>query len=331
MALDVKIIIDIVKPIGSVGFGCPLILVENATKEIAYAEYKELSDMVEAGYAETTDAYKTASLMFKQDHAPKSIAVCATSGTAATWLGTETNVSKAWRQLVVVSDSADTATDVTAVMTAIEKQEKYPKFYYANVDLDDATKFETTGIERTLICYYTPTDDVPMPVAAIAAEVSGLDVGSYTLNNLVVQGVTPLELSDSEIKAIHDKGGVTIVLSAGDAVVSEGWTVGGSWVDHIDGNDYIKQQLEYGIQKVFNNNLKVPYTNTGIAMLEAAALSVMSKAQTMGIIDSFSVNFLLREDVEEEDRVARRYIGGNITYSMQGAIHTAEVYCACKL
>lgn len=331
MALDVKIIIDTVKPIGNIGFGCPLILVENATKEVAYTECTSVSDVIKAGFAETTDAYKAASLMFSQPHAPKTVAVCATSGTASTWLSTESNVSKSWRQLVVVTDSTDTPTDVSSIITAVESQTKYPKFYYANLDFDDDTKITTTGIERTLICYYTPTDDVPMPVAAIAGEVAGCEVGSYTINNLIVKGVEPLELSDSEINIIHEKGGVTIVLSAGDAVVSEGHTAGGSWVDDVDGNDYIKQQLEYSIQKVFNNNLKVPYTNAGIAMLESAAIGVMSKCQTMGIIDSFTVNFMLREDVDESDRAARRYIGGNITYAMQGAIHKTEVYCECSL
>lgn len=331
MALDVKIIIDIVKPIGNIGFGCPLILVENATQEVAYKECNSQSDIIAAGFAATTDAYKAASLMFSQPHAPKTIAVCATSGTAETWLTTESNVSKAWRQLVVVSDSDSKATNVQGIITAIEAQTKYPKFYYANLDYDDSTTLTVTGIERTLLCYYTPTDEVPVPVAAIAGEVAGLEVGSYTLNNLIVKGVEPLDLSDSEIKAIHDKGGVTIVLSAGDAVVSEGHTAGGAWVDDTDGNDYIKQHLEYNIQKVFNNNTKVPYTNAGIAMLESAAIGVMSRAQNMGIVDSFTVNFLLRENVNEADRAARKYIGGSITWAMQGAIHTADVYCAVTL
>ena len=332
MALDVKIIIDVVKPVGNVGFGCPLILVENATKEIAYAEYNDTASIIKAGYAETTDAYKAASLMFMQSHSPETIAICATTGSATTWLGTESNVSKSWRQLIVINDGTEEkATAVSDIMTAIEAQTKYPKYFYANLDYDDSTEITTTGIERTLLCYYTPTDDVPVPVAAIAGEVAGLEVGSYTLNNLIVKGVAPLELSDSEIKAIHDKVGVTIVLSAGDAVVSEGKSAGGSYVDDVDGNDYIKQQLEYKIQKVFNNNLKVPYTNAGISMLESAAISVMADAQNKGIVESYTVNFAKREDISDSDRASRKYVGGKIEYSMQGAIHEAEIYCICTL
>lgn len=330
MAKDVKITINKAKTVGNVGFGCPLILEENATEAKEYAEYSSLTAISEAGYETTTDVYKVAQLMFMQEHYPEKIAICSTASTADVWLGAESNVSKGWRQLVVVK-GGETATNVGKVMTAIEAQTKYPKFYYANIAMDDSTVIAKDGIERTLLCYYTPTEDIPAPVAAIAAEVSGLEVGSYTINNLIVKGVPALELSEEEIEAIHKKGGVTIVLAAGDTVVSEGKAAGGGYVDNTDGNDYIKQQLEYKTQKVFNINLKVPYTNAGIAMLESAAIEVMTDAMNKTIIESYTVNYLLREDVAEGDRSARKYIGGNIAYSMAGAIHEIEIDCECSL
>lgn len=327
MALDVKIIITMIKPVGSVGFGCPLILEENASEEKAYVEVNGLEALVEKGYAADSNVYKTAQLVFMQEHAPDTVALCSVSTTAAEWLAVESNVSKSWRQLLVVNEG-EGITDVAKVMATIEAQTTYPKMYYANVNFDDTTEFTVNGIERTVLCYYTPTEDVPVPVAALAGEVAGLEVGSYTLNNMVVSGIKGLELSEAEIEAIHAKGGITFVVSAGDVVASEGITAGGSFVDNVDGNDYIKQQLEYKTQKVFNNNLKVPYTNAGIAMLESAAIEVMTDAVNKGIVESFTVSYALRENVSEEDRIARKYIGGNISYSMAGAIHKIEINCA---
>lgn len=330
MALDVKIIIDIMKPIGSVGFGYPLILVENAAEAKEYTVVANLEKLVEAGYANTSAVYKAVQLMFAQTHAPEKIAVCSATTAADAWLSVESNVSKDWRQLIVVNEG-ETETDVAKVMTVIEGQKTYPKMYFANLDFDDATKLTVTDVERTVLFYYTPTEDVPVPVAALVGEVAGLEVGSYTLNNLVVKGIEPLELSQEDIDKLHEKGGITCVLSAGDAVMSEGITAGGSYVDDVDGNDWIRQQLEYKTQKVFNNNLKVPYTNAGIAMLESAAVEVMTEAQNRTIVDTFEVNYLLREDTTAEDRAARRYIGGTITYSMAGAIHEIDIYCKCTL
>lgn len=333
MAKDVKIIIEMAKPIGNIGFGCPLILEEHATQAVAYKEVTSLADVITAGFAATTKVYKAAQLMFMQAHAPEKIAVCAATTAAKSWLETKANVSKGWRQLVVVNETTEdsTATKVADIMAAVEAETTYPKFYYANLDENDTTTLTVTGMKRTLLCYYTPTESIPSPVAAIAGEVAGLTVGSYTINNLVITGVPALDLSDTDIKAIHDKGGVTMVLSAGDCVVSEGKAAGGSYVDNTDGNDYIRQQLEYKTQKVLNNNLKVPYTNVGIAMLESAALDVMADATNKGIIESYEVNYLLREEVAESDREARKYVGGNIKYSMAGAIHEVEIYCEATL
>ena len=327
MASDVKIIISMAKPIGNIGFGCPLILEENATKAVAYAKYSSLSAIEKAGFAATTNVYKAAQLMFMQEHAPAEIAICADTGTAEAWVGVEANVSKDWRQLVVIGDE----TNVAGVMTAIEAQTTYPKMYYANLAYDDATELTVEGIARTVLCYYTPTADVPVPVAALVGEIGGLPVGSYTLNNLVVKGVVGMELSQPEIEAVHEKGGITFVLSAGDVVVSEGHSAGGVYVDQTDGNDFIRQQLEYRTQKVLNNNLKIPYTNAGIALLEVAAVDVMTDAQNKTIVDSFTVSYALREQTAEADRAARRYIGGNIVYSMAGAIHEVEINCEVSI
>ncbi len=326
MALDVKINITSAKPKGSIGFGCPLILEENAATELDYAEITSLSELTGKEVSITSDMYLAARLMFMQEHAPKKIAVCATSKKATEWLADKVNIGKDWRQLIVIN-GGETASTVADIMALIEAEKNYPKIFYANLPMEDTTTLKTTGVARTLICYYTPTEDVPVPVAAIVGEVSGLEVGSYTLNNMTVKGIEGLDLTEVEIEAVHSKGGITFVISAGDVVVSEGKTAGGLYVDDVDNDDFIKQQLEYKTQKVFNNNLKVPYTNVGIAMLESAAIEVMTDAVNRTIADSFSVHYDLREDTKEEDRAARKYFGGNIVYARAGAIHYIEINC----
>ena len=263
--------------------------------------------------------------MFVQEHAPEKIAVCSTTGTGAAWLADESNVSKDWRQLVVLGiDEANYGVEQTPIADAIEAQTTYPKMFYANHPASDIKHKE---YDRTVAFYFPATEGVPCPVAALVGEVAGCEVGSYTLNNMTVKGVTGQELSATELENIHKNGFITYVISAGDTVVSEGFAASGEFVDNTDNNDWIKSQLEYRIQKVLNNNLKVPYTNAGIAMLESAATSVMADAVSRNMIDNYTVSFALRENTTAEDRAARRYIGGNIKYEMTGAIHTVEVTC----
>lgn len=328
MALDVKVKIDMAKTYGSLGFGYPLILEENATAAKAYAEYSNIEAVATGGYENTTKVYKAAQLMFMQEHKPEKIAICSTTDGADDWLADEANITKGWRQLIVIN-SGETATTTTAIATAIESA-SVEKVYFANETMPETLSTAqaiVTGKDRTVEFYYTPTSDIPVPVAALVGEIGGLSPGSYTVNNLVLKGLTPLELSQDDIDDIHGLGGITFILSAGDGVCSEGKTSSGEYIDNVDGNDYIKQQLEYKTQKVLNTNLKVPYTNAGIALLEAAAISVMKDAQNKGIVEDFTVTYALREQTKETDRAERKYFGGNVQYSMQGAIHTVEIYC----
>lgn len=332
MALDVKVKIDMAKTYGSLGFGYPLILEENATAAKAYTEFSNIEAISTAGYTNTTTVYKAAQLMFAQEHKPEKIAICSTTDGADDWLAEEANISKGWRLLVVVN-SGEAATTVSAIATAIESA-SVEKMYFANEDMPQtltSAQAVVTGKDRTVVFYYTATTDIPVPVAALVGEIAGLTPGSYTVNNLVLKGIAPLELSQDEIDKIHALNGITFVLSAGDGVCSEGKTSSGEFIDNVDGNDYIKQQLEYKTQKVLNTNLKVPYTNSGIALLEAAAIGVMKDAQNKGIVDEYTVTYALREQISAENRAARKYFGGNVKYSMQGAIHTVEIYCEASV
>lgn len=334
MALDVKVKIDMAKTYGSLGFGYPLILEENATAGKAYKEYSSIDAVVTGGYEKTTKVYKAAQLMFMQDHKPEKIAICSCTDGADDWLGDTENISKGWRQLVVVNGSTSAqATANTAIATAIEAAVP-EKIFYANESMPETMASATavvTGKDRTVEFYYTPTDDIPVPVAALVGEIGGLAPGSYTVNNLTLKGLTPQELSDDDISKIHSISGITFILSAGDGVCSEGKTSSGEYIDNVDGNDYIKQQLEYKTQKVLNTNLKIPYTNAGIALLEAAAISVMKNAQNLGIVEDYTVTYALREQTTESDRASRKYIGGTCSYSAQGAIHEVEIVCEASV
>ena len=97
MAYDVKVKIDLTKPMGKIGFGIPLILSEGATANNAYKECRDLVEVVDAGYSSSTDVYKTAELIFMQANAPEKIAVCSTTGTASDFLSDSSNTSRDWR------------------------------------------------------------------------------------------------------------------------------------------------------------------------------------------------------------------------------------------
>ena len=330
MALDVKVRIDLVKPLGKAGFGLPLILEENATTEKGYTECASLEEVVAAGFAEGTKTYKAANTIFMQENAPEKIAVCATSGDASAWLTDVSNVGKDWRQLIVVTNKAETPIAVSTIMAKVETLDN--KLYFADLETGDTTEFTVNGINRTVLFYCDSTEEYPSPAAALVGATAGLPVGNITYKNMILKGIAAQGLTEAEITAIHAKGGITFVTKAGDNVTTEGKVAGGEYIDIIDAQDYIISNLEYQTQKALNTAKKIPFDNNGIAHLQSICENVLKDAYNNGIIAStedgaadYTVNYALRDQVSDSDRVARKYVGGQFSFRLSGAIHNVEV------
>lgn len=318
MALDVKVKIDLKKPIGKVPFGYPLILAEGETAK-DYTECKSLEDVVTAGYEAATDTYKAAALMFSQNNPPSKIAVMtAVADGAADALPAVS--AKGWRQLMVVGE-VDTAGIITYISSTTDKM-----FF--------ATAAASSGLtalgDSDRVVGFVHTD--PNSAAALVGEAAGREVGSFTYKNLILKGIAPEDLSDSEIDAIDEANGIAFVTKAGDNVTTEGKAMSGEYIDIIDGKDYVITNLVYQTQKMLNTMGKIPYDNTGIAVLESAAVNVMKDAYNKGIIATnedgtpgYSVEYATREETEEADRVARKYLGGSFSFILAGAVHTVEI------
>lgn len=329
MALDIKVTIDLTKPTGKLGLGYPLILEEKAASAVDYVEVTDIADVEKAGFAANTNVHKAAALIFAQTNAPAKIALLATTDAATTALADSKIASNDWRQLIVVSGS-DEASAVSEIMAKVETMDG--KMYFANLDVDDSTALTVANVRRTVLFYYTATEEVPIPVAALVGETAGRTAGSFTYKNLILKGIEPQPLSDAQIETIHGKGGITFVTKAGDNVTSEGKVAGGEYIDIVDSEDYVIQQLAYKSQKLLNSAAKVPFDNNGIAMLESVAVDVLKTAYYNGIIATnadgepdYSVSYALRENTTEEDRANRRYLGGSFSFALAGAVHEAKI------
>lgn len=331
MGLDVKVKIDISKVPGKAGFGVPLIFAGKGTA-VDYKECNSLAEISTAGFASTTEVYKTAELLFMQDDAPKTVAVCSTTDNVKTWLSDPDNVAKGWRQLIVTSLGTEGESTIAEIISTVETLDG--KMFFASLDVDDTTSITKSGIKRSVLFYCTDANDTPYnnPVAALVGATAGKAAGSINYKNTILKGITPQNLTDSEITAIHAKGGITFVTKAGDNVTSEGKTAGGEYIDIVDSEDYIILQLGYQTQKLLNSVPKVPYDNNGIALLESIAVNVMKDAYNKGIIatnedgtPAYFVNYAMRENTSETDRAERKYLGGQFSFKLAGAINEVEI------
>lgn len=326
MALDVKVKIELSKASGSIGFGIPLLLETGATKAVSYVECLSLDDVVTAGFAETTDMYKAANMLLMQNNRPTKIAICASAETeVATAIASV--VSKDWRQLVLVNGETD---DYVSAADYIETTKG--KFLFVSMAKADFETFKTSVASKEYNRTVIFVNSTPFANAALVGEMAGRTVGSYTYKNKTLKGVVAENLTDTEIEALHDVGAFGYVTKAGDNVTTEGFAQSGVYIDETENMDYVIHNIEYRTQKVFNNTAKVPYDNTGIALLEAATETALKEAANNGIIAvledgsyDYSVSFGGRDVTTEADRASRIYNYGTFRFSLAGAVHYADI------
>lgn len=327
MALDVKVKIELSKTTGSVGFGVPLLLECNADGTKNYTECYSLADVVAAGFADNTEMYKAATMVFTQENAPSKIAVCAATGTLIETL--PTIVAKDWRQLVPVS--GDTS-EYIAAADYIETTNNKMMFISMNKEKWETFKgsISQKKYDRTVIL----VNATECANAALVGETAGRTPGSFTYKFKTLKGVAVETFTEAELTALHDSGAFGYVTKAGDDVTTEGIAQSGKFIDITDSIDYVIQNIEYRIQKVFNTTAKVPYDDRGISLLEAATVSALQDAFTNGIIATsedgitpdYSVSFAPRSQTTEADRESREYTYGSFAFALSGAIHYCEVY-----
>lgn len=321
---DVDVIISISEQTGKAGEWFPLIYVPSESETGAvYKEYSSLSEIA-PDFAATTDAYKAASLMFMQDkeYIPEKVAILKGGATVMTTLNSY--LDKDWRQLIIAGEDYD-----SAVSTAIEATEKMYFTHFATTQA--LTTAAITNKDRTVGIVYTGTD-VPNPEAAIIGRMAGVAAGSATYHAKEIKGVTADAFTVTELNAIHTAGGFAYVLKNGRVATSNGIVGSGEYIDVIDSEDYLVQNIRYDVQEVFLNNDKVPYTDAGIAKIENAVRVVLARAFNNGMIatnddgtPAYSTSFKLRSQTTAEDRITRNYPYGAFEFELAGAIHKATI------
>lgn len=329
MALDVIVKISQTAVAGKIGFGIPLVLVSKSATATPYTECTKLADVATL-CGEDSEAYKVARLIWLQANSPDKIAFYTSESDAETAIAEV--ISKDWRQLIVVFGDGDTKT-IADISNYIETTDK---MYFVTVTSSEELA-SVKGNDRTVAFYYDLNDNdtlvEPYAVSALVGETAGRKAGSYTYKNLILKGLEALDLTDNEVNEIHNGGGITLLLKAGDIVTSEGKTTSGEYIDVIDSKDWIVQQIGYQSQQLLNSSDKLPYTNAGIAALENVVNNVLQEAFTNGMIATdeddttalYSVDFKNRSEMSAEDRKNRTYTGGNFEFTLAGAIHNATI------
>lgn len=360
---DVSVSIDLIKPVGLVGLGKPLIIADKAGTS-AIKTYSDI-DLVKADFPATTDTYKKAAAIFAQKNRPATIAIATydSSGAPANFAaldietsGTDVETEGSDVQALAADIGSSGATIETAadavshyydhdwyfVITAdanlteqlavadYVEAKKFKMFAARTVDPESRNAFKTKDYDY-VIDFYHPTEDEHAE-AALIGEAGSQTVGSITWKFKMLKGINPIDVNADELKLIHEDGAIAYVKKSGIPQTSEGFVISGEYIDVMHGKSWVKTNIENSIQKAFSNNGKVAFDSRGIALLDGAVTTVLQQGFKQGIIavdadenPIYTVTAKSREEIPAAERADRVYNGLSFSFELSGAIHEANI------
>ena len=238
----------------------------------------------------------------------------------------------------------------------IETQEKM--FAYTELDCFPAPGTERAEDEdqvipsvgavyfRTMGCYgrektSQALEDIPdanlYENVAWVAKWLNYSSGSETSAFKTLSSVYPSELTGTEMKLLAEKNLNYFITVGNKNITMNGKTVGGEWADVIRFRDWLKNDMQLRVVNLFITRPKVPYTDSGIALVQNQMIASLKAGQDAGgiaetefdadgnEIPGFVTSVPLSASLSASEKASRRLTKCKFKARLAGAIHFAEL------
>lgn len=191
---------------------------------------------------------------------------------------------------------------------------------------DVASDLYANSYDRTAIIFH----NLPFqfPCCAWAGLMLPKDPGSATWKFKSLVGITYETFTSSEIAALNGKRCNFYTRIAGISIMQQGYASSGEWIDTTRGTDWIRARLQERIFGVLANLDKIPFTDPGIAAVEAEVRAQLLEGITNGFLadtPDFIVTVPLAADVSAADKANRILPDVEFTATLAGAVHKVEI------
>lgn len=239
-----------------------------------------------------------------------------------------------WYGLVLTSRVAQDQLDAAAY---IETQKKIFFAASANEDIADTTDsadtttvaaiFKSLGYARSAV-FFHPAAATEYIEAAMFGVILPLDPGAYTAALKDLAGITKDDITPTQRTNILAKN-ANMYSEVGGVGITEFGTVGeGEFIDIIILVDWLDARITEGVFSLLARLPKVPYTDGGIAAIEAEITKVLQLGQAQGGISldpTFQITVPLAADISQGDKASRVLNGISFVATLTGAIHTTNI------
>ncbi|GAK01507.1 DUF3383 family protein [Geomicrobium sp. JCM 19055] len=320
--------------VSQAGFGLPLILGKSKSHEYkTYRSIQEVSD----DFNVNDEEYRFANRIFAQSPRPQRVAIKSIAdenedgdGASPDQLVRALNNTDEDFYFLLCTDQSDDV--VSALSDWVDSQRKL--YFYTTNSIDSILD---RNAERAVGLLHSD----PTAAAGWVGRCAPTDPGSITWKFKQVSGVGLSEgINDDEIELIIDdeSNGNAIISQGGVLHTTPGRTTSGEFIDILRSQDFVEARLKERVFTTLVNAPKVPFTNTGIAMIRAAVESVLKSAFNNGIIAEdengeplYNISTPDRSDVPQEDRAKRTLPDVNFDFELAGAIHGVAIIGAIRV
>ena len=318
------------------GFGTPLILTAEPTFAESFRYYSSLAafmaDVAGAVIPEDSDAQAAVEAIFSQSPRVQRVCVAKRGGAEdvnvalsrlvqekADFYGVAI-VSRVEADQLALAAWCETNDKLGAIATA-EAVDKAVTADGIGFELSDA------GYDNTFWIYHEDAADTYPECAWLGRMLPKLP-GSATWRFKVLTGFSTDILTDTEKTNISDKNGNYYEEVGGLPMTSNGKVASGEWIDVIVGLHWLKARIAERVFSVLYNADKVPYTNAGIATIQAAVESQLQQAVDRNVLSDDPAPVVivpLEADIPPADKANR--VLNDVTFSgvLAGAIHRAVI------
>lgn len=288
-----------------------------------YREYKNLN-AVAVDYPEDSAVYKKASAYFAQKMHSDRIAILnydpakAYDSLKAFWYFN-------WTFGVCVDNTIDDSIVKLSNIFEVNKD------HFLVLQTDDLAKYTPmSGQNYTIGLKHNLSEAMDAAfIGAIALD----DIGSVTWKFKQLEGITADNLTTQELSGINNVHAIAYEEMMGKGQTSEGTTLSGEYIDLLHGVMWVQTTIQGDLQRLLQENGKIPYESRGIAMINSTIRQVLNRAYDKGIIMTddttgrgmFSVNTTPRSQQSRDDLSNRHYAGASFEYHASSAIHTITV------
>lgn len=226
--------------------------------------------------------------------------------------------------------------DILEIAAYVEAAKKLYITSSSDSDILTATGSDTTSTakalsdaayERTALLYSASADTQYPECAWLGGELSK-DPGQATWKFKTLTGVTVDNLTPTQSTNVLAKNANTYEAVGGVNITSNGTVASGEFIDVIRDIDWLTARIQERVYQSLVNLPKIPFTDTGIAIIESAVRAQLLQAVSAGVLSNDpapTVQVPRARDVAPNDKANRLLPDVKFFGTLAGAIHSVQI------